>query len=270
MPRLNQTDDRSYRAKRNTMEIQDSVQEEETIDLVGLFYRLLENLKYIIAVAIIGAVLTGVWTVFFITPQYKATAKLYVLNPGESAINLSDLQIGTYLTSDYQEVFHNWIVHERVIQSLSLPYSYEQLAGMLTVTNPNNTRILYITIVSDNAYEAKAIADMYAKIAQEFIASTMDTKEPNLFEEALLPTAPFAPSKTRNIALGFIVGLFLTIGVITVRYITNDKIQSSEDIEKFANLATLGTLPIQKEIAAKIIKGQDKGKGKQKRSSAKS
>ena len=270
MPRLNQSDDRSYRAKRNTLDIQDSVQEEETIDLVGLFYRLLENLKYIIAVALIGAVLAGVWTVFFITPQYKATAKLYVLNPGESAINLSDLQIGTYLTADYQEVFNNWIVHERVIQSLGLPYSYDGLTGMLTVANPNNTRILYITIVSDNAHEAKAIADMYAKVAQEFIASTMDTKEPNVFEEALLPTAPFAPSKTRNVALGFIVGLFLAVGFITVRYITNDKIQSSDDVEKFAGLATLGTIPIQKELVAKNSKNQDKGKGKQKRSSAKS
>ncbi len=227
-----------------------SVQEDDTIDLRGLFYRLLENVKLIVAAALLGAVLMGVITIFFMTPEYKTTSKIYVLNADDAAINLADLQIGAYLTADYQEVFANWIVHERVIQALNLPYSYGKLASMLSVTNPANTRILYITITSPDPREAKAIADMYAKVAQEFIATTMDIKEPNLFEEALLPTAPFSPSKTKNIALGFLAGLLLACGGITLAFFLGDKIRTAEDIERYVGLPTLGVIPQQTNAAA--------------------
>ena len=75
-------------------------------------------------------------SLFILTPKYEATAKLYVMSRTDSAVNISDLQIGSYLTSDYQEVFKTWEVHEQVLQNLGLDYDYEQLEEMLTVTNP--------------------------------------------------------------------------------------------------------------------------------------
>ena len=80
----------------------------------------------------------------------------------DSAINLSDLQIGSYLTSDYQEVFKTWEVHEQVLQNLGLDYEYEQLENMLSITNPADTRVLYITVNSDDPEEATAMANEYA------------------------------------------------------------------------------------------------------------
>ena len=80
------------------------------IDLVALLYRLLEKAKFIAVAAILSAVLAGVVAVFFTTPMYTATSKLYVMNSSDSAINLSDFQIGTYLTADYTEVFKRYIL----------------------------------------------------------------------------------------------------------------------------------------------------------------
>lgn len=94
-------------------------------------------------------------------------------------------------------------MHERVIQKLGLPYDYREIRDMLDVTNPHDTRILYITITSPDPQEAKEIADTYADVAQEFIATTMDTKRPTLFEEALLPISPVSPSMVKNIMTGF-------------------------------------------------------------------
>lgn len=218
-------------------------QEEQEIDLLELLYRLLEKAKYIILASVLGALISGAITIFRITPKYTATSKLYVMNTGESAINLSDLQIGTYLASDYQEVFHNWHVHEMVIKALNLPYNYAQMAGMLNVTNPSGTRILYITVTTDSPLESKQIADAYAAAAQEFIASTMDTKMPNLFEEALLPSSPSSPNKTKNIALGLMAGFALACGIIVVQFLMDDKIHNSEDIEKYLGMACLGIMP---------------------------
>ena len=158
------------------------VQEETEIDLIELLYRLLEKAKYIIAAAVLGAVIAIVYTLYFITPTYTATSKLYVLNGTSSAIDLSALQIGTQLASDYKEVFSNWHVHERVIEELDLPYTYSQLNKMVSVSNAESSRILHIKVKSTSAQEAKLLADTYAKVAQEFIAEKMSTERPNIFE----------------------------------------------------------------------------------------
>lgn len=229
-----------YQAPESSMH-EDEIQ----IDLVELFYRLLEKLAYIVMAALAGSILAFGVTYFFITPQYTATTKLYVLNAGDSAINLSDLQIGTYLAADYQEVFYNWHVHERVIKRLNLPYTYEEISSMLKITNPSDTRVLYISVTSPDPLEAKQIADTYANVAQEFIATTMETEEPNLFEEALLPTIPSSPSLVKNVLIGFLLGLFGACGLITVWFIVDDRIRTSEDLERYLGLTTLGAMPLQ-------------------------
>ena len=150
--------------------------EDDEINLVELLYRLIEKWKIIALASLLGALIAAVYTFCFITPMYTATSKLYVVNTKDSAINLSDLQIGNYLASDYTEVFSNWHVHEMVLQRLGLDYTYSQLAGMVSVKNPKDTRILYVSVVSDDPQEAKDMADTYAQVAREFIAVKMDTE----------------------------------------------------------------------------------------------
>ena len=180
----------------------------------------------------------------FITPIYEATAKIYIVG-SDTTISLSDLQIGSNLAADYQEVFKNWHVHELVDKRLNLDYSYSKLAGMITITNPQNTHVLYVTVKSPDPEEAKIIADTYAQVAREFIATKMDMREPNIFEEAKLPDKPVTPKKTRDIVIGFALGALLAMAVIAIKFFSDDRIMTSEDITKVGNLATLGMVPLQ-------------------------
>lgn len=215
------------------------------IDLVELLYRLIEKWKIIVLACLFGALIAAVCTFYFITPMYTATSKLYVVNAKDSAINLSDLQIGNYLASDYTEVFSNWHVHEMVLQRLGLDYTYSQLAEMVSVENPKDTRILYVNVVSDDPQEAKDMADTYAQVAREFIAVKMDTEQPNIFEEALLPSRPSSPNKSRNIIMGFMIGLVLSCSVTIAQFLMDDRLRSADDIEKYVQLPTLGVMPKQ-------------------------
>ena len=215
------------------------------VDLIELLYRLIEKWKIIVLACLLGALIAAVCTFYFITPMYTATSKLYVVNAKDSAINLSDLQIGNYLASDYTEVFSNWHVHEMVLQRLGLDYTYSQLAEMVSVENPKDTRILYVNVVSDDPQEAKDMADTYAQVAREFIAVKMDTEQPNIFEEALLPSRPSSPNKSKNIIMGFMIGLVLSCSVIIAQFLMDDRLRSADDIEKYVQLPTLGVMPKQ-------------------------
>lgn len=218
--------------------------DEMEIDLVSLFYRILEKIHWIILFALIGALIAGIIVFKFITPIYEATAKIYIVG-SDTSISLSDLQIGSNLAADYQEVFKNWHIHELVDKRLKLDYSYDKLAGMISVSNPSNTHVLYVTAKSPDKDEAKLLADTYAQVSREFIATKMDMREPNMFEEAKLPASPVSPKKARAIIIGFVLGAIAAAGVITLKFIFDDRILTSEDIEKVDGMVTLGMIPLQ-------------------------
>lgn len=213
------------------------------IDLTDLVYHLAAGWKIIVCAALICAVLAGVYTVYFVTPMYRATSILYVLSP-ESILNMASLQLGTALTSDYIKVFDMWEVHEAVISNLSLDYTYAQLRENLTVTNSAGTRMLDISFTSPSPTEAAAIANEYAKVASEYIQETMSTDKPNIMSLALEPANPVSPSRTRNILLGFGLGALLAAMVIAIRFLLDDKIKTADEIRDCAGLVTLAVVPI--------------------------
>ena len=214
------------------------------IDLLELFFCLVENIKKIIAGVLVGMILFGVYSFIFATPKYEATCKIYVISASDSAINLSDLQIGAALTADYQEVFDTWEVHEQVLQNLNLDYTYLELEDMLKVTNPSDTRILAITVTSDDPAEAAAMANEYASVASDYISDTMVTDRPSLLSQALVPTEPVSPRKLFNTALGGLLGGLLVAAVLIVRFILDDKVKTADDIRKHTGMATLAVVPI--------------------------
>lgn len=216
---------------------------EREIDLLELACRLIQKAKYIAAASLLGAVLAAVITFGFLTPRYMATSKLYVMNADKAALSLSDLQMSTYLISDYQEVFKNWHVHEMVLQKLNLPYTYEELADMLQVTNPSNTRILYITVTSTEPLEAKLLADAYAEAAQAFIASNMTSGMLNVFQTALLPERPSSPGYAFNVALGLLGGFALACAIIAVQFLLDDRLICARETENEPGLPAVGTAP---------------------------
>ena len=229
-----------------TLDISDAAefeQQETELDVLELFYYLLEHIKQLVAAVVVGALVMLLVSLFFLTPQYEATSKLYVMARNDSAVNLSDLQIGSYLTSDYQEVFKTWEVHEQVLQNLGLDYEYEEIEDMLTITNPSDTRILYITVTSDDPVEATNMANEYANVARNYIYEMMGTEEPSLFSVALEPLEPVSPRKMLNTVLGGLVAGLIMAAILVVRFIRDDKIKTADDITNYIGIPTLAIVP---------------------------
>lgn len=230
---------------------------EREIDLIELGYELLDKIKYIILAAVLGLLLSAGYTYFMIVPQYEATAKLYVLNSGDSVVNLSDLQIGNYLASDYTEVFKTWEVNEMVRSNLGLDYSYGKLSSMVSVSNPEDTRILYITVKSPSPQEAMDMANEYAKVVSDYVSRIMATERPNTLSLAIMPTSPVSPKKTQNLMLGFLLGIAVAVGIIVVHFLLDDRIKSADDVLKYTGMTVLSIVPYQG--------AKEEGKSKRKR-----
>lgn len=238
--------------QQNALEMADeTIAEENELDLTELFYRLVEKWKLIVLTAVVGAVVMGIYSFMIADPVYEATSKLYVFNASDSVVNLSDFQIGTYLTADYQQVFETWEVHEMVMQNLGLNYTYAQMRDILTIANPSNTRILHITARHNDPQMAARLANEYADVAKRYISETMETDEPKVLSEALVPLNPVSPRKMVNLVMGFLVGAILMCGYVAVQFIMDDKIKSMDDVRKATGMATLAVVPYDEGVSRK-------------------
>lgn len=219
-------------------------EQEMVIDLRELGYEILDKLKYIIAATLLGVILAGVYVFAIAVPTYQAVAKLYVLNSNDSVVNLSDLQLGNYLASDYTELFKTWEVKEMVRTNLGLDYTYEQLESMVEVSNPADTRILYITVTSTDPQEARAMANEYANVVSGYVSKIMAAERPNLLSEAILPDRPVSPRKAMSLIVGMLIGFALSMGVVVVRFVLDDSIKSVDDVEKYLGLPVFAIVPM--------------------------
>jgi len=225
--------------------------EVDEIDLGELFLHLVSSWKMIAIFSVLGTVISLLVTLFLITPQYQASSTIYVLSRKDSAVNISDLQIGSALTQDYIKVFDMWEVHEQVISNLDLDYSYEKIRKMLTISNDSDTRMLDIKVTSPDPVEAARIANEYASVASAFIADTMSTEKPNIVSAALVPTNPVSPKLTTNVIIGFLGGFALAVAILTIRILSDDKVKSADDVRKYCDLPTLSIVPLEDEKAVK-------------------
>lgn len=213
-----------------------------TREPIELVYLVLSKFKYILLTAVLCATLAATYAFFIMKPIYAATSKLYIMGQDSSSI-LADLQIGSYLTMDYQEVFKTWEVHEMVREELNLSYSYKDMQNMLKVTNPSDTRVLYITVKNANPDLATRMANAYAEAAKKFILDTMDSEEPSTFSVALVPGTATGISRTGYVAIGLLVGTALAVVVILLKELLDTRPKTPEDIAQCADIPTLAIVP---------------------------
>lgn len=140
---------------------------EEEIDLVEVFYLLWGHIVQIIACFLVGAVLAFGFTFFFVTPKYQASSSIYVVSASNNSIvNLTDLQIGSQLTADYQELMLSRPLLQDVIKNLDLDVTYRQLEKQISISNTSSTRILTVTVTDTDPQRAADIANELVKQAR--------------------------------------------------------------------------------------------------------
>lgn len=219
------------------------------IDLGEIFAVLMSRLAIIITSTVICGAIAFSYAKFMITPVYDSTTQIYVLNQLDSSmVTYADLQTGTQLTKDYEVLIECRSVLEQVINELSLDMEYQDLHKMITVSSETDTRIISITVRDVNPERAKVIADKVRELASEHIAEVMDISAVKIVGEANLPSEPSGPNVLKYAVCGLVLGFFLAIGIILVLYLTNDKIKTPEDIEKYLGISNLGSIPIDESM----------------------
>ena len=233
------------------MEQNNAIQnEEQEIDLLELFHALRRKWYMLLAALLVFALAAGVGTKLLITPQYQSSAMIYILTKTTSVTSLADLQIGSQLTIDFETLAMSRPVVNKVRENLGLEeISYEEFRGLLTVSNPADTRILQITATHPDPETAQEVANAMAEATADRVAEIMVTDRPTIVEEAVVAENPSSPNLLKNVLLGGMIGLFLAAALIIVRHLMDDTIKTEEDVEKYLQLNTIAAFSYNKKTS---------------------
>lgn len=216
------------------------------IDLREIFGVLLHWLWFLLLAALIAGLSAFAVSRFVITPTYESTTRIVILNrqSENNTLTYSDLQMGTQLTKDYAELIKSRYVIEQVLEKFRLDMDYESFIGKVDVVTPTDTRIIDITVTDPDALLAKELVDEIRNVAAVRIKEVMDIEAVNVVDEGNLSDLPSNPSVPKWTLIGFLLGGFAAAAVVLIRFLLDDTIKSSEDIEKYLNLSTLALIPI--------------------------
>lgn len=214
------------------------------IDLRDLWNVLLGKLWIIIASTLLVGIIGFVVSAFLITPKYESTTSIYIMSKQNSDVmTYSDAQLSSQLTKDYEKLVVGRYVLEQVMESYEIEEKYEDFADRVTVENVTDTRIIEITVKDEDPYRAQALADSIREVAAGHIQAVTDVQAVNVAEHANLPLEPSEPSVLLWTVLGILLGGFISVGVVIIRFLTDDTIKTAEDIEKHLELSTLALIP---------------------------
>lgn len=215
------------------------------IDVLALLQKLWTKKVFILFTAFYVAVFAFLGTYFFIQPTYTSSTRIYVVNQADDSKNLSaqDLQAGTFLTKDYKEIITSNAVLSEVIKDEKLNITEANLAKMISVNIPTDTRLISISVNAKTGQDAQSLANKVRDVAAEKIKKVTKVQDVTTLEDAKLPESPSSPNIKRNVALGAVIGGFLAIVGVLVREILDDRIRRPEDIEDALGLTLLGIVP---------------------------
>ena len=228
--------------------------DEIEIDLVKLVKTLWQKALVIILIAVIMATITFAVTLLFITPQYQATASLYVNNSSFSfgassfSISSSELSASSSLVNTYIYILKSRTTLEDVISASGVPYNYEALSKMISAKAVSGTAAFDVTITSTSPTEAELIANTIAQVLPERISEIVDGSSVRIVDYAIVPAHRASPSFTKNTIIGFLVGGVLAAAVVVIKFLIDEQndmlIHSADELrELYPDITVLALIP---------------------------
>lgn len=235
---------------------------QEEISISDLFVILRSHLSKIVLWSLIGVSFAGVFTFFFVTPQYESTSKIVVnqtQNSGQSITN-TDIQTNLNLINTYQSIIREPIILEDVIAMTNSDLSASQLRNKISVQTQNNSLVFGVTVSDANPYEAAEVANAIATSFEEKIGDILEVESVTILSEATPVLKAVSPNVPLNMALGLLLGLMLGVGYAFLSEYMDNTIKGSKFINEQIGWTDLGAISLmtEKELKDMSVRNEEK------------
>lgn len=219
--------------------------EEQVISLSEIFEAIKKRWIMIVAITLVSTLVSGILSFFVIDPIYESSTKVFIGKDesDNAAYNSSDINMYQQLLQTYAQAIKTKDLASKAIDKLDYTLEPSYVISNLTVNPITSTQILEIKYRSKDQQEAK---DVLKNVTDEFIVTAKELV-PNgnvrIIEEVELPESPVSPNKPMNIAIAFLLGLMVSIGLVFLLEYLDNTYKNREQLEKELDIPVLGAIP---------------------------
>lgn len=224
-----------------------------TLDIKDFFYIISKRKKMICLITAAAIIITGLLSFFVIKPTYQANTSIIVGRPQQDKsekLDNNDVTLYQNLMKTYIEIVTSKPVLNATISEANVNYTADQLSKMINASTQQGTQIMDISITGKNAEETYKITNA---LTDSFIEKSKDIfptsgVQLSVMNKAEVPKSPIKPKKVLNIAIAFVLGLFVSIGLAFVLEYMDNTIKSENDVNKYLELPVIGIIPDQPDM----------------------
>lgn len=226
---------------------------EEGITLSDLFNIVWKNITLIFFVTLWITVVGVLYTFVFVTPKYTAETSIMVQVDisQTTTTEQSAITVAQNLMATYKEFVISNLVLESVLEDISdltSGYTLETLRNSISVSSSNSVLIIYIEVENESKELAQEIANQLVENSiqianDDTYGYVLLQNKLKLLDEALLPKTPSSPNKVLNVIISVLIGGILSLGIVFVKELLNNKFQTVQDLEKTLGVNVIASVP---------------------------
>ena len=202
--------------------------------------------------------------------QYTATATIWALGSNAngavgSQTSSQDVQIAIYLINDYKELILTPSVLEKTLEIAKSDMSMNSLKARTKITNTDDSHVMYVSVTADDPKEARDIVNALSnefcrrvneknKVENKDGEKVVERPLVSVWDEASTPKTISNPISLLWVALIAILGAVLVYVVFLILYLMDDKINTTDDVERYLGLNILGVIPNREDVRRRSMR----------------
>ncbi len=223
---------------------------EENIKIEYILDILKKRCKLIVGITLIFTIFVAIMSFFVIAPKYESSTKLFIgkENSQDQKYDNNDVQMYQKLLTTYAEIITTNDLVENALNEDNLNLESRDVLKSLIVIPRADTQILEIKYVSTDNVQAKKVVE---SVTNQFM-KTSDELIPNgrvkIIENVRLPEKPVSPNKKINIAIAFLLGFMISIGLTFLLEFLDNTFKTKEQLENILGIPVIGIIPDEDKV----------------------
>ncbi|OUQ14471.1 hypothetical protein B5E87_02835 [Massilimicrobiota sp. An142] len=216
--------------------------EEIEINLGELFAVLKSQYKLIVISILVMTIIAGIVTTFFISRKYQSTASIYPKpEVSEGIVDYTQINANNLMVNNYIEMLKGNNIQSQVAETLEITTA--QVSSSVSISNQTNTQIISISATTTDPQLSKDIVDELVSTFKKEAKDTLNINNISTIDQAQLATTPVSPNLKMNLIIGALIGAFLSVGYIFIKFMLDTHIHNREEAEKYLGIPCLGSIP---------------------------
>ena len=188
--------------------------DEVEIDLSQLLKLLKKNIRLIIILALVGIIIAASATTFLISKKYQSQGSV-LLKADVVNGSLDSTQVNTnkMMVNNYVKLLQGNNIQDQVVDP-----------GL-----------------------SKRIVDETISVFTTLIQEKLDVTNVTIVDQPEVNPNPVSPSMVKNVIIGAVAGIVISLGYLLLTYLLDTKIKNGEQAEQYLGVPLLGIVPFFEE-----------------------